>query len=156
MTNQNKLPVISEIIEEIKNSIVDNVDPQKLRGDYSNFPIMIEDMFCFETCSVAEILLTSKNPKIIYRKVKKTLKIFLDPDMGEFDLDYPVFDPDMCADTLTKIAINAVTFCLEPLKSKFKFSEREELLETLEEYICDASDSIDFDDFFSSKLPFSL
>jgi hypothetical protein len=143
------LPATVEIVTEIEKAIVNHVDPKKLRGDYRNFPIMLENMFCSETCSIAEILLTSENPKIIYRKIKKTLKIFLDPDLGECELDSPVFDVDMCADILTKIAIDSVKFYLEPLKSKFKFSEREELLETLEESICNAADSIDFDAFLS-------
>jgi hypothetical protein len=144
----NDLPAEIEIVTEIENSIVEHVDPQKLRGDYRNFAIMLENMFNFKVYSIADILLTSENPVI---KIKKTLKTFLDPDIGDCKLDSPVFDIEMCADIMTKIAVDSVKFYLEPLKSKFKYSKREELLETLEETVCESADSIDFDAFLEEN-----
>lgn len=141
----NDLPAVVEIVTEIENAVEFHVSRAKLRGDYRNFPIMLENMYLFETYSIAKILLTSENPKVVYRKVKKSLKSFLDPDIGDCELDSPVSDPDMCADIMTRIAVETISGYLDPLKSHFKFSEREELLENLDETMCSAADSIDFD-----------
>jgi len=141
----NDLPAEVEIVTEIENAVESHAIRAKLRGDYRNFPIMLENMYATEICSIAEILLTSTNPKVMNRKIKKLMKNFIDPDIGDCELDSPVFDPDMCADIMTRIAVETINVYLDPLKSHFNFSEREELLENLDETMCNAADSIDFD-----------
>jgi hypothetical protein len=135
-----ELPAKIEIVVELERLIQEYATETKLRGDFPNFLDMIENVFTYSSYDIVEILLNSSNPKRVYRQIRMILKSCLmrSECEAEWDMDYSVIDPDMCADILTKISREIINFYLEPLKKIFRFSERDELLDEVDDTLCDA------------------
>jgi hypothetical protein len=136
----NEMPAKIEIVIELERLISEHATESKLRGDYPHFVDMIENVFSFNSEDIIEILLNTSYPKIVYREIRKMLKSCLmrSECAEEWDMDYTVIDPDMCADILTKVSREIINFYLEPVRGIFRFSEREELIDEVDGTICDA------------------
>jgi hypothetical protein len=135
-----ELPAKIEIVVELERLIQEYATETKLRGDFPNFLDMIENVFTYNSYDITEFLLNSSNPKFVYRKIRKMLKSCLlrSECFDDWGMDYYVIDPDMCADILTKISREIINFYLEPLKKNFRFSERDELLDEVDDTLSDA------------------
>jgi hypothetical protein len=137
---ENGMPAKIEIVIELERLISEHATESKLRGDYPHFVDMIENVFTHNSEDIIEILINTSYPKIVYREIHKMLKSCLMRSDGaeEWDMDYTVIDPDMCADLLAKISRDIINFYLEPAKGIFRFSEREELIDEVDGTLCDA------------------
>jgi hypothetical protein len=135
-----ELPAKIEIVVELERLIQEYATETKLRGDYPNFLDMIENVFTYNSYEIIEFLLNSSNPKLVYRQIRGMLKLCLirSECSDDWEMDYSVIDPDMCADILTKISREIINFYLEPVKGIFRFSEREELFDEVDGTVCDA------------------
>jgi hypothetical protein len=140
----NNVPAKIQIVVELERLIQEYATETKLRGDYPNFVDMIENVFTYNSYEIIEFLLNSSNPKIVYRQIRCALKSCLirSECSDDWGMDYSVIDPDMCADILTKISREIINFYLEPLKKIFRFSERDELLDEVDNTLSDAVNTL--------------
>jgi hypothetical protein len=140
------IPSRMDLVIELQRLIKKHATKSILQKDFPNFFYMIGDMFTYATDDIVEILLDSQDLNQNYRKICDMLTDCLDRTGIDADwgTDYTIYDRDLCANVLAKIALDIITFYIVPLKTIFGPSERYDVIENVYDVIGDTMTALTF------------
>jgi len=136
------------VADEIMNAIIHRVDPRLTEGDLKVFPAMIQGMYRHELLNIARIAISHGCQGLQISETKKLILRIFDLTPETFELPMPLYDSDLCANSLTLIVCDTLNAYLAPIKSFFTSDQVDELLENVITDIRDAVDCIDLDSLF--------